>query len=53
MIKVNSHDMDPYYATDIYCKRIYTCRVSIDLYSNILIKFVTNNYDLKYIKIKI
>jgi hypothetical protein len=52
VIKVNSHDMDPYYATDIFCcKRIYIYRVSVDLCSNIQIKFITNSYDLKDIKI--
>jgi hypothetical protein len=39
VIKVNSHDMDPY-ATDVYCcMRIYIYKVSTDICSNILIKF--------------
>jgi hypothetical protein len=52
VIKVNSHGMDSYYATDVNCcKRIYIYRVSIDLYSNILIKLITSGYDLKDIKL--
>jgi hypothetical protein len=40
--------MDPYYATGVCCcKRMYICRVSIDLYSNILIKLITDAYNFK------
>jgi hypothetical protein len=42
--------MDPY-ATDVYlCKQIYIYRMSIDLWSNILIKFIASSYDLSHKK---
>lgn len=54
VVEVDSHYMDPYYATGVCCcKRIFICRMRVDLHSNALIKFITNNYDLKYKSIKI
>jgi hypothetical protein len=40
--------MDPYYAMGVCCwKKLFICRVSIGLYSNIIMKFITNSYDFK------
>jgi hypothetical protein len=53
-IKIDFYDMDSYYATCVYCcKRIFICRMSIDLYSNVLIKFINDIYDLKYKNMKV
>jgi hypothetical protein len=47
VIKVNCHDMDPYYATGVCCEQVLTCREHRS-HSNVLIKLITNSYNLKF-----
>jgi hypothetical protein len=46
--------MDPCYATGVCCSgQLLICTVSVNIYCNVIMKRITNSYDLKFKYIKI
>jgi hypothetical protein len=49
VIKLNCNNMDSCYATGVCCYgRLLLCTVSVNIQYNIIMKRITNSYDLKF-----